>query len=290
MTDPVWQEQLERALVAGIPRYGRRRRRRVAALAAVAAGATVVLVAVGVATRTGDLPGSVETIDRPPVVTETTVGPDGPSQSPADARRDGVIPEVAALPRSARVHPMASGGNLVQRLVTPEGTWVISSLSRVSGGCLGNRAGQQGLDFVCHYSEVLLLDASGAIVRAYPFEDLPLLELALAGEAVYCGRQGDGGFPDSVLCRIDRRTGELLVRVFPWGGGPDPVSTTFTPYPWLVVGDVVTDGAIGAVPYGPVVSGPFHGLRVDGDGSLRAGGPTGPRFDAVTLEPLAPGD
>jgi hypothetical protein len=77
------------------------------------------------------------------------------------------------------------------------------------------------------------------------------------------------------------------VRVFPYAGGPDPVHTSFTPYPWLVVGEVTTADAIGQVPYPKLAAGPFSGLRVDADGVLRAGGPDGTGFDPITLEPLA---
>lgn len=67
------------------------------------------------------------------------------------------------------------------------------------------------------YGEVLLLDADETrILRAYPFPDMGPRALIVAEDAVYCTRQGDGGLPDSMLCRIDRATLELTARIFPW--------------------------------------------------------------------------
>ncbi|MEP7036693.1 MAG: hypothetical protein ABI934_13985, partial [Actinomycetota bacterium] len=52
------------------------------------------------------------------------------------------------------------------------------------------------------------------ILSAYPFRDLPPQWLLVTPQAVYCGRQGDGGLPYSMVCRVDRSTGALNVTVF----------------------------------------------------------------------------
>jgi hypothetical protein len=39
--------------------------------------------------------------------------------------------------------------------------------------------------------------------------------LVVGEEAVYCGRNSEGLLPDSMVCRIDRRTLQAAVRVFP---------------------------------------------------------------------------
>lgn len=142
-----------------------------------------------------------------------------PSQSPEDAARDGVVPELAALPIHERVH-------IWKQVATPEGLWVSSSMdsagSLIIGSCTPSQPGcLYGRDYVVNgeYGEVLLLDAAGQkILRAYPLPGFPLFGfggLVATDDAIYCGRQGDGALPDSMLCRIDRRTGDWIVRLFP---------------------------------------------------------------------------
>jgi hypothetical protein len=55
------------------------------------------------------------------VTTETTTRPadETPSQTPAEASRDGVIPELAALPYSLRVETRSE-------VPTDEGTWIVA--------------------------------------------------------------------------------------------------------------------------------------------------------------------
>lgn len=165
----------------------------------------------------------------PPTVDSTvsstlpvTVPPGPPSQSIQDATRDGVLPELAALPADIRIEQLPDGFGTT-RLETNEGTWLISQptnrIPGLPGGCIiGDAIGLYGLDFLCttDYAEILLLDSvSGEIVRAYPFATAHPQVLALTDDAVYCIRQGDGGVPDSMLCRIDRATFDAVVRVFP---------------------------------------------------------------------------
>lgn len=61
------------------------------------------------------------------------------------------------------------------------------------------------------------MDAEGEkIIRAYPLPSFPARHLIVDDDTVYCGRQGDGGLLDSMLCRIDRDTLEWKARIFPW--------------------------------------------------------------------------
>ena len=84
------------------------------------------------------------------------------------------------------------------------------------------------------YAEVLLLDKKRPrrIVRAYPFRHVPPQRLVLREGAVYCGRAGDGGMPDSMVCRIDRDTLDIVVRLYPH----DPKAPWVAEYPdrWSV--------------------------------------------------------
>jgi len=87
-------------------------------------------------------------------------------------------------------------------------------------------------DLVAHpllteYGELLLVTPDRSrILRAYPFRDVPPQWLLVTPRAVYCGRQGDGGVPNSMVCRVDRPTGALTVVVFP---SPDDFATNAPP-------------------------------------------------------------
>jgi len=148
-----------------------------------------------------------------------TLGP--PSQSPADAARDGVVPELAELPVDVRVH-------VQKQVATPEGLWVLSTPAINTGqDLLGSCVPTDpecvyGRDFirVYEYGEVLLMDETGQqILRAYPTPGFPFGgpgSLVVTDEAIYCASQGDGALPDSMLCRIDRTTGDWMARIFPF--------------------------------------------------------------------------
>jgi hypothetical protein len=140
------------------------------------------------------------------------------SQSAHDAVRDGVVPALAALPLSERLDAGAA-------VETAEGRWVFSTPDRIPAetapSCaLGDPLGTPWRDFMCidDYGEILLMNADDTrIIRAFP---LPLAhtttQLVVTDNAVYCASSGDGGLPDSLLCRIDRSTLTMLVRVFPY--------------------------------------------------------------------------
>jgi hypothetical protein len=147
----------------------------------------------------------------------TTTGASDPaSQSPDDARRDGVIAELAGLPLSLRVE-------IVESTDTDEGTWVLSrpapGIEPHTSDCrLGADTGRYPTDFICttEYGEVLLLDTvDGPIIRAYPLPGVPPEFMVLTEDALYCGRNGEGMLPDSMVCRIDRSSLSATVRIFP---------------------------------------------------------------------------
>lgn len=177
--------------------------------------------------------------DAPP--TEPTLSDlpaNGDSQTPADAARDGVPEVIAALSPHERIR--AGQPNSAPPVIqTEEGTWVVSSprmdeIENVSNGCiLGEMSGQYGIDYVClsDYVEILLLEhGSNRILRAFPFADIGPASLLLTEDAIYCIRQGDGGSPDSMLCRIDRQSLARLVRVFPFS--EDSVFMSGEDLPW----------------------------------------------------------
>lgn len=87
------------------------------------------------------------------------------------------------------------------------------------------------------YAEILLLDPeTGEILRAYPFPGLAPRSLQATSNAVYCIRQGDGGLPNSMLCRIDLDRLDAAVRVFPaaFDSGFSPGLDPWTPSTWTI--------------------------------------------------------
>ena len=214
-------------LVAGARRHvAATRRRRLAVLGAVTAA---VMVVGGVAmTRpthqalpqpAGQGASSPATSPVPsPTVTPTTSLP--ASQSAADARAYGIEAAVAALPIGVRVHQLdpAFWPVATSQASTPEGLWLVSF---AYGSPDYDDAAHPGL--LTEYGELLLLTPDRTrILRAYPFRDVPPQWLLVTQDAIYCGRQGDGGVPNSMVCRVDRSTGALVVVVFP---GPSEFAT-----------------------------------------------------------------
>jgi hypothetical protein len=200
-------------------------------LAPALAGCTVVALLITVGWLAGPGEPSVPA-DTPPASTVSTpapTDPNAPSQSPADAARDGVNRLLARLPVSRRVaatEPIQDGS--LSQVSGPEGTWVISRPDTATIGdpdtsCVA-RKGQGSTRYdVCYgYSEILLMTPDlKRILRAYPIPSLPAQWLVLTPEALYCGRQGDGAIPDSMVCRIDRSTLRFTGRVFPFKDAVD---------------------------------------------------------------------
>ena len=139
-----------------------------------------------------------------------------PSQTEADAVRDGVLPELAALPAALRVWPMLD-------MTTDQGDWMLARPTdelidrTMADGCdLGDLEGTYPIDVICtvEYGEVLLVQGT-EIVRAYPMPGAVPSWLLVTPGYVYAGHIGDGGLPDSTLVRIDRNTLEATVVVIP---------------------------------------------------------------------------
>ncbi len=141
----------------------------------------------------------------------------GPSQTPAEAERDGVVPELATYPLADRAVP-------TRWFDTPEGTWAITTMPERPGGTdctVGDAEGAYGTEYICsaEYGEVLLVDEQGAVLRSYPMPgEIPTWILPTK-DAIYAGRVGDGSLPESTIARIDRHTLEAEVLVFPPANG-----------------------------------------------------------------------
>lgn len=176
--------------------------------------------------------------------TVSVVVQDGPSQTPQEAERDQVVPEIAALPSAVRINQIGTATGAGRTSVqTADGVWIISkpdetALDGKLDGCLlGDTAGVYGRDYVCvsTYTEILLLDEqTDQILRAYPFPDVPPRSLTVGAHALYCVGQGDGGVTDSVLCRIDHDSLDIVVRVFAELGQQVLPKDTWTPDGWTV--------------------------------------------------------
>ena len=146
-----------------------------------------------------------------------------------------MVAAVAALPVDRRI-------SVVARLDAPEGTWVISRLPSGVGGedcVLGDPASVRGRDFVCdaEYGELVLMSRrESEVLRAFPFPGVRPQTLLLTAAAVYCGRQGDGALPNSMLCRIDRSSLGSTVRVFasPLDSGFAEDGSRYVPASWAI--------------------------------------------------------
>jgi hypothetical protein len=159
------------------------------------------------------------------------------SQSASDARRDQVPPKVAALTVADRVEVQRANSAPFKRASAKatDGTWVASQLHvDLIDNCTYHVP--DGDIYYCStdWGEVLLRDSSGKIKRAYPLPGLPPQYISVGPDAVYCARQGDGGLPNSMVCRIDRKTLKMTVRVFPSSidSGIDPKA--YWPKSWTL--------------------------------------------------------
>ena len=275
------------ALVAGARRHvAATRRRRLAVLGAVTAA---VMVVGGVAmTRPTQqaLPQPAGTGASSPTASPTTSLP--ASQSTADARAYGIEAAVAALPIEVRVQPLdtAVWPVATTQASTPEGLWLVSRAERSPNY---DDAAHPGL--LTEYGELLLLTPDrGRILRAYPFRGVPPQWLLVTPQAVYCGRQGDGGLPNSMVCRVDRSTGALTVVVFPTPDANDPTGTLTVPEglgaPQALAGRPGSWRLAGAIPWSADLQ---HVPRLTADGLVFArdphqtGGGRALRLDPVTL-------
>lgn len=212
-----------------------------------------------------------------------TIAGGKPSQSPEDAARDQIVPELAALPTAVRVLQADdwAGPTLVE---TAAGIWLISrmdsdvafALTESTGcgfGATEDSEAVYGRDVVCllEYAEILLLDAqSGEILRAYPFSGAIPRQILRTDDALYCISQSDGGIANSMLCRIDLATLEPAVRIFPRAGSEYDWS-------WVPRGWTIND------PVGVVL---WENLAVTDDGLAISGHHGSAKVDPDTLELL----
>ena len=266
------------------------RRRRLAVLGAVTAA---VMVVGGVAmTRPTHqvLPQPAGTGASAPVPspTVTPTASLSASQSTADARAYGIEAAVAALPIGVRVQPLdpAVWPVATSQASTPEGLWLVSRAERSPNY---DDAAHPGL--LTEYGELLLLTPDrGRILRAYPFRGVPPQWLLVTQDAIYCGRQGDGGLPNSMVCRVDRSTGALTVVVFPTPDVNDPTGTLTVPdglgAPQALAGRPGSWRLAGALPSADLQ----HVPRLTADGlvfardSHQSGGGRALRLDPATLK------
>jgi hypothetical protein len=189
------------------------RRRRLAPVAAACGVAVLILCGAWLAGDTSHQRGTPPThqgssvpTQAPPTQAPPTQTPPARSQSPSDAARDGVDEKIARLGFAQRVtvvNPLRDG--TLTRQTSREGVWVVSQLKEYSTA-----------DGFTPYGELLLLNPAGdRILRTFPLLDLPPEWVLVTPDAVYCGRQGDGALPDSMVCRVDRKTLTYTARVFP---------------------------------------------------------------------------
>jgi hypothetical protein len=138
-----------------------------------------------------------------------------PSQSVAEARAWAVNPEVAALPLAERT---ARTDDDPEPVRTAEGIWQLvhpdlTALQSTADGCV-SRYGGTAAYRLCgsSYSEIQLLSADRSrLLRTYVFPQVAVQWIKVTRDAVYCGRTGDGGLPQSMLCRISR-DGDLRMK------------------------------------------------------------------------------
>lgn len=186
------------------------------------------LVLLGLVGCTGDSRGEAPVHESTSAASVTELEPsglpdNGQSQSFDEAARDKVPSAIAKLSEFVRIGVGVpnSSSPVVE---SSEGTWIVSrpklGEDQVTNGCIvGDFSGQYGIDYVCvsDYVEVLLLEhGSNRILKAYPFPETGPQNLFVTEDAIYCMRQGDGASPDSMMCRIDRKSLARFVRVFPY--------------------------------------------------------------------------
>lgn len=237
------------------------RRQRMSLRASLAGVAFVALVAIGVVTLPDQGPPVADTTPPPVSSVETTTtstpptstpltgseaisydfeGP--PSQSMEEAEGDGVVAELAQIPLAVRAEPLLE-------VETPEGSWVVAQPTQelidasMDEGCLlGDPVLFSTALCTMEYGEILLL-AGDSVVKAYPFPGVPPTWILVVPEAIYAGRRGDGGLPDSTLVKIDRTTLEADVRIFP----SDPANPPEVLDGWQVVDTKAYSDLVGVV-------------------------------------------
>lgn len=141
-------------------------------------------------------------------------------------------PLIKALPLAARVQPATTVTDAARtEVVAPEGIWMITRPQAATD--------DPNWAVIHEYGELMLLAADRSrILASYPFEGVPPEWILLTGAAVYCGRGGDGGLPDSMVARLSRSQDDLQVRfsapTTDGGTAVRPESLDARPGNWLV--------------------------------------------------------
>ena len=258
---------------AAAPPAGRRvRRRLVTALAAVAVAAVLVAAALALRPTPTAAPVTPATHgSATPTVTPSATLPPDRSQTAADARLWGIYPQLATMPLADRT-ARAEGDPAPVR--TPEGIWQlghpdVTPFESLDDGCVARVSGAPAYA-VCggSYSEIQLLSPDRSrLLRAYAFPQITVQWFTVTPDAVYCGRTGDGGIPQSMVCRSERggdltmkgrfyacdgpdcapwSTRELATWPGIWSQGTEPIDGEFDGVR-LAGGDLVVTGAAGHV-------------------------------------------
>lgn len=155
------------------------------------------------------------------------VAPDTPLVRRALSLVDATI---ANLPLHQRAVPAKGlvGGHDTE-VSTPEGVWMITTPKVPPTTPRHAQIENTG--------ELLLLSQDrDRVLAAYDFVDVPPQWIIVSDTAVYVGRRGDGGAPDSFVARLDRAQTTLIVRytVPPGLGGTaiTPASLARRPGVW----------------------------------------------------------
>lgn len=125
-------------------------------------------------------------------------GSTAPSQTAAEAERDGVSADLADMALSDRSFPSIA-------VHAAEGTWAVSSVPNVTP-CLGG-----GCET---YAELLLVDDDQRLRLAVPMGGFAPTWMALTTEFLFAGQDADEVRGDTAIVRVDRETLEVEVVAF----------------------------------------------------------------------------
>lgn len=145
---------------------------------------------------------------------------DQPSQSPADAARDGIASFVGELPLYQRVDLGWGSPDYLDAPVDIGKRWILSRYPLPVGQQLREAGELADVDTILAY-ELLELNAGAAepaqVTRAIPLDVLSPAWVAEGNGAVYSGRRAPTSRLNPVLVRIDSTTGEVrrLVAILP---------------------------------------------------------------------------
>lgn len=135
----------------------------------------------------------------------------GPSQSAADAARDGVDASVAALPLYGRTDLGWGSPDYLTGQVSADDRWILSRLPLEVGQQL-RTDGKTAADTSLVYELLHLVggvDTPARVLQAVPTDVLSPAWVAVGPNAVYSGRKAITSGLNPVLIRIDTTTGQI---------------------------------------------------------------------------------